>query len=78
MKIFKVDYGWSPSSPESSIVLADNVDVAMALVEGSGLHSKITWVDEKPKELHYGTPIEARITLIKEEEGIIYTGEYCC
>jgi hypothetical protein len=62
VKIFKVDYKYSPSSAESSIVVAESEEDVIEIIK-------------KSNEYHNGIESIEEIELI---EGFVYTGYSCC
>ena len=72
MNIYKIEYGWFPSSPEASIVIAENEDEAVKLIDPD---SKLKIVDDVSD-----TEDSSKISIkeIEISKGVVYTGHFCC
>jgi hypothetical protein len=78
-KIYLLKYGWGASSPEASVIIADN-EIEAEKIATEELSEKLVKVIGDPRE-NGECDYEFTEYTIKEiplEKGIIYTGYYCC
>jgi len=85
LKLYEIKYGYDPSNPEKSIVIAENEMEAFNITKN--LHDKdnyrdvnLVLVNTKPKNMKHSNYeiLECQITEIPMEKGIVYTGHFCC
>lgn len=85
MKVYKAEYGKLSSGRACSIIFASSKRKAVKLIEehnGDPAYSFFVRVYRKPVPWTHNpfgrSNTEYRLTEIPMEEGIVYTGRYCC
>jgi hypothetical protein len=85
MKIFIATYEAFYSSPEKSIIIADDiVDAKKQVIESLAddeFKDEIEFVDKEPDQdarPYCFEPVKCYIEEVEEKTGFIYTGYHCC
>ena len=85
LKLYEIKYGYDPSNPEKSIVIAENETEAFNITKNNyaderALDENMVLVNTKPKDMTHSNYeiLECQITEIPMEKGIVYTGHFCC
>jgi hypothetical protein len=78
LKLYQIEYGYFPSNPEKSIVIAENETDAFNITKN--LYANLVLVNTKPEDMSCSEhpTLECQITEIPMEKGIVYTGHFCC
>ena len=72
MKVFLIQYGWFPTAPEASVVIANDEQEAVSMCVGDK-SVRVDKIEGGHEENYYS--IEEIET---DKPRIVYTGHYCC